>query len=106
MSEKIYQIQIHSGRDFAPASCLSEMFCCSSQTIRRHFHEMEQLPRYKDAWLELNGTGKPLYNVLAYLDYLRYKPYLGSKNLSKNIPAFSESEVRKRRGDYMVIREA
>lgn len=101
---EIYLIEIHSGHDFLSASALGQMYGCSSQTIRRHFDEMEKYPRYAKAWLKLNESGKPLYNVLAYLDYLRYGSMLKERNIAKHLPEFSEAEVRARRGDYVVIK--
>lgn len=104
--EKIYSVQFYGSSIFLPVSALAKMFGCSGQTVRRNLKEIQEHERYKNAWIDFGADGTPSYNLLVYVDYMHYRPRLRNKNLAKGLPPFSESEVRKRIGDFGLIREA
>ena len=82
---------------YLPLTPLGRAFHMSPNTTRKYLSELEALPRYKGARLELTLEQRR-YNVLVFADYCHYRARLRDRNMSKFVPPYDPVETAKTLG--------
>ncbi len=82
---------------------LSDWYGYKRPTIYNILKEMETCGRY--GRIALNEYGDRLIDTLCFEDYLLHRTELKNKNLARRLPPYDPVEIRKRRGEYQMIKE-
>ena len=105
MREDYMIVMVVASRQYMSIREMSTYYGMKRPTIYNIIKEMESCGRYRYDQISINDYGDKLVDTLAFEDYLLNRTSLKNRNLARRLPPYDPTEVRKRRGEFQIIKD-
>ena len=96
-------ITVIGSKQYMSVKDISSWYGMSRPSVYGILKEMEDSKRY--GRIALNECGDKLVDTLMLEDYLLHRSELKHPNLARRLPPYDPVEIRKRRGEYQMVKE-